>query len=182
MDRFRFKLDEKAYLNDLEFLVNIDSGTRTVGGIEKIAGFFKSKYEALGFEVITRVFEKSVGPCLEIKNKSADHFDLLLSGHMDTVFPIGTAKERPFTIKRPKAFGPGVNDMKGSLLMKYYALKGLQEKSLLNGRSLCIALNNDEDIGSPPSKGWLGDLAQQSKTAFILEPARANGALVKLRK
>lgn len=171
-----------TYLEELKYLVNIDCGSKTPQGTTVVAKFFDKKYKALGWSVNTHQFHEEIGPCLEITNTKTDAYDVLLIGHMDTVFPEGTVNERAFTIKDNKAYGPGVIDMKASLLSVYYALKTLQEENKLQGASICVALNSDEEISSRHSNLWIQELAKKSKYAFILEPARKNGALVNERK
>lgn len=175
-----FDLD--AYLKDLEYLVNIDSGSRYVEGVAKVAEFFSQRYLKMGWKVQVHHFDSAVGPCLEIVNRESDSYDVLLMGHMDTVFPVGTAAERPFTIKDEKAFGPGVNDMKAGLLNIYYVLSTLQSTGKLNNASICVALNCDEEISSKYSRPWLEELSQKSKLALVFEAARTDGNLVNRRK
>src|SRR5206468_8312117 len=104
-----------TYLQDLEQLVNIDSGSANQQGIARVAEILSEKYAAMGWTVQTHQFDPAAGPCLEISNKPGASYDVLLIGHMDTVFPAGTAIERPFSVKGTRAFGPGVSDMKSGL-------------------------------------------------------------------
>ena len=174
-----FSLEE--YLKELEHLVNIDSGTYDPG-TEKIAEYFKGKFEALGWMVTARQVNEKVGACLEITNKQAAQFDILLIGHMDTVFAKGTAEERPFSIKEDRAYGPGVVDMKASLLSVYHAVRHLQATGGLGQAAVCIALNSDEEISSKYSRPWLEELAGKSRYALVLEPARGDGSMVNTRR
>ncbi len=170
------------YLEDLKYLVNIDSGSDYPEGTAKVAEFFERKFTAMGWQVKTNNLDALVGPCLEIVNSSSESYDILLMGHMDTVFKTGTAAERPFVIQGDKAFGPGVNDMKAGLLSIYYALRSLQDEDELNNISVCIAFNSDEEISSKISRPWLEALSRKSKYALVLESARADGNLVNKRK
>lgn len=173
--------DVNQYLNELETLVNIDSGSNYSNGVKKVADYFKKKYMEINWLITEHNFDDSVGPCLEIKNSEADNYDILFIGHMDTVFPAGTVEKRPFTLRDNRAYGPGVIDMKSGLLSLYYVMKLLDLKKD-NKPSFCIALNSDEEISSKFSSPWLEGLAKKSKYAFVLEPARKNGALVSERK
>lgn len=177
-----YKFDLQNYLKELEYLVNIDSGSRNPRGISKVADFFIKKYLDIGYSVKTHEINEEIGPCLEIENCSSERYDILLLGHMDTVFEIGTAKERPFTIIDNRAYGPGVIDMKSGLLSMYYALKEIYEKELGKNLSIKIILNSDEEIGSRGSLEIINRAAAKSNVVFVLEPARANGALVLQRK
>lgn len=176
------EFDLQLYLKELEQLVNIDSGSYSPQGTAKIAEYFKQKYEELGYIVTLHPGSSSAGPCLEVHNDDSDRYDVLLLGHMDTVFPDGTAKERPFTIKAGRALGPGVSDMKSGLLSLYYALKAIHQEKLDEDISICILQNSDEEIGSVSSKELIEKLAAKSKLALVFEAGRENGDLVLQRK
>lgn len=175
-----FSLDQ--YLKELEFLVNFDSGSRIPEGTAKVADYFTEKFEALGWNVRRHAISEEVGPCLEITNGRTDRYDILLIGHMDTVFPRGTAAARPLRIEGDRAYGPGANDMKASLLSAYYALAALGADSALAGASICLLMNSDEELSSIYSRPLIEKLAQQSDYAIILEPARKGGEMVKQRR
>lgn len=176
----QFSLDQ--YLKELEFLVNFDSGSRIPEGTAKVADYFTEKFEALGWNVRRHVISEEVGPCLEITNGRTDRYDILLIGHMDTVFPRGTAAARPLRIEGDRAYGPGANDMKASLLSAYYALAALGADGALADTSICLLMNSDEELSSIYSRPLIEKLAQQSDYAVILEPARKGGEMVKQRR
>lgn len=178
----KIAFDVAAYLTDLEYLVNIDSGSRDPEGTTKVAAFFRERFTDLGWKVLESNPDPSVGPCLTIVNTSKANYDVLLMGHMDTVFKAGTAAERPFTITKGMAHGPGVADMKAGLLYIYYVLSSLQAEGCLKDTAVCVALNSDEEISSKFSRPWLEELSRKSQYALVLEPARANGNLVNTRK
>lgn len=171
-----------TFLQELEYLVNIDSGSRCPEGTAKVADYFRKKFENIGWKVQTHHTSPEVGPFLEITSGSQDQYDILMIGHMDTVFPEGTAAQRPFNIKDGKAYGPGAIDMKASLLLVYYAMCQLQAEGKLENSSICIAMNSDEEISSVYSRPWIEKLAQNSRYALVLEPARVNGDMVNKRK
>lgn len=175
---YHFNLDE--YLADLEFLVNIDSGSRIPGGTTRVAAFFEEKYIALGLTVKKLSFSEDLGPCLEIRNKPDTKPEVLFLGHMDTVFPKGEAEKRPFTRIGDHAFGPGVADMKGGLLSTFYLVRQLIAENA--DLSFCIALNSDEEISSITSQDWIKSLARTASFALVMEPGRKNGEYVVERK
>lgn len=178
--KMEFVLSE--YLKELEYLVNIDSGSHDPAGVANIAAYFTEKFSELGWTIKTHHLHPEVGPCLEITNNSTDKFDMLFIGHMDTVFAKGTVAKRPFSIKDNRAYGPGVVDMKASLLSVYYAVKHLQTHGLLDHVSVCIAFNSDEEISSKYSRPWLESLGAKSRYALVMEPARADGSMVNTRR
>ena len=174
-------MDVKRFLDRLERMVNIDSGTTTVDGIEKVADILEEIYLGLGLTVKRMTFMPEYGSCLEVRNKPEDDdIDLLLIGHMDTVFPPGTAAARPFTIDGNTAYGPGVADMKSGDLL----IAEIMEELLKEGTNLNIAIvhNCDEEYGTVSARDWLGDIARKSKYCLDFEPGRPDGSFVKARK
>ena len=178
----RTPLDIESYLKDLETLVNIDSGSHDRAGVLKVSEFFTEEFTKLGWQVSSHEVDDDLAPCLEMRSPNAgDTFDILILGHMDTVFPKGTAAERPFRIKDGRAYGPGVMDMKAGDLFALYLARALHQSGE-EMPSICVAFNSHEEIGSRKARPWIEALAAKSKQAFILEPARANGDLVYERK
>lgn len=176
----KYKFNLENYLEDLEEIVNIDSFSKSNAGTEKIAKLFRKKYDDLGFDTELHYKSNEVGPCLVASNCENEESDILLIGHMDTVFEMGTAKKRPFRIENNIAYGPGVVDMKSGLLNIYYALKSLDEEEKLP--RVRILHNSDEEISSIYSEDIIKYFAKKSKCVVVLEPARSNGSLVYERK
>ncbi len=95
---------------------------------------------------------------------------LLLLGHLDTVWPLGTLKTMPFREANGRLWGPGVLDMKAGVVMALTALSSLHKLNL--SRPVTLLLNSDEEIGSPASRAITERIAQRSSAAFVLEPAQ----------
>ena len=177
------ELEKQCYLDELAKLVNIDSVSSESEGAGKIAAFMREKYESIGWSVEEVSLSESIAPCLKIVNKEAEHYDVLLLAHMDTVFPLGTAAKRPFRIEGSRAYGPGVIDCKAGMLSGYYALANLQARGALQEAAICVFLNSDhEGISSRYSAGYSTELAGKSRYVLVLEAGRANGNLVHKRK
>ena len=175
-----FSLNE--YLEELRPLIDVDCGTYTVEGIEFIATQFEAKFAEMTGWSVKRVDCGKAGLGLEIRNKpEADVIDVMMIGHMDTVFPVGTAAARPMTNDAEKAYGPGVSDMKSGLLNIVYAMRNL-DQAVLDKLSICICMNPDEETGSLDSVEWIQSVAKNAKNVLVAEAARADGGLVKARK
>ena len=173
--------DLNEYLNELEKLVNIDSGSRVPGGPDQIADYFEGKYTLLGLQVRRIRTDGANGPILEIRNRpETPRMDVLLMGHMDTVFPEGEAEHRSFRMENGTAYGPGVADMKAGLLSTYYLVKNLVEQQA--DLSFGVCLNSDEEISSLHSQDRIQELAAISDVCVVMEPGRKNGAYVSERK
>ena len=76
---------------------------------------------------------------------------ILLIGHMNTVFQAGDAAKRPFRVANGRAYGPGIMDDKGGIVIALYTLKILQDLDFKNFAQITLLLNSNEEIGSPGS-------------------------------
>src|SRR5699024_3624845 len=118
----------------------------------------KEKYEQIGF-IVSEQENQEIGNHLVLQHKEAKDPEILIMAHMDTVFPRGTAKERPFSIRDGKAYGPGVIDMKASKLC-CYTLKALIVKQIPGYKNVEIVLNSDEEIGTVSSRPLIEEKAK----------------------
>jgi len=95
----------------------------------------------------------------------------LLIGHYDTVWPVGTVKERPFSIDGNVMHGPGSFDMKGGLAQIVLALSAIRELDLDTSVVPVVFVNADEEIGSRSSTRYIRWLAEHADRALVMEPA-----------
>jgi len=172
------------FLAELEALVNIDCGSYTPAGVNRVADFVQASLAELGATVERIPHEPDDGESqlgdLVVGALPGDGPRLLLIGHMDTVFGEGTVAERPYTVRGDRALGPGTSDMKGGLLAGLHALAALQAAG--TRPNVTFVANPDEEIGSIFSVQRIRRLAPQHDVALILESARANGDIVSARK
>lgn len=173
----------ESYLSDLKALCAIDSGHHYGPGAEAVADFFEARYQALGLHTERRHYQdNTVAPFLLVSNSEEEDFDVLFIGHMDTVFPVGTAAQWPLTELEPGIVsGPGCADCKGGCLLLYYTIRQLMEEGKCNFR-FRIAMNSDEERRSDYSRAYFEELAQHAKYCFVYEPGRPNDEFVYQRK
>jgi glutamate carboxypeptidase len=177
----------QACLDDLRTLVGIDCGTYLSDGVNLVADNMAKAFAARGWR-IERIphfpgpDEPRFGDILVATLDGRGDRRVLLVGHMDTVFPEGTAAARPFRTEAGRAFGPGVSDMKGGLLVGFHAVTCLQEVGFDDFASITYVCNPDEEIGSPFSGPVILDRAREADACFVLEGARENGDIVSARK
>jgi glutamate carboxypeptidase len=101
---------------------------------------------------------------------------VVLLGHLDTVWPMGTLARWPFEIDGDRVTGPGVFDMKGGLVQLFASLEQLDD---LDG--VAIVINSDEEIGSTSSQALIEETCRGTRAALVLEPS-SDGALKVERK
>lgn len=106
---------------------------------------------------------------------------VVMIGHHDTVWPIGTLNTMPFAVNKGVITGPGTDDMKGGNLIALYAAARVQKKlGSLDG--LSIFINGDEELGSPSSRHLIETEAQGASAALVFESGGPDGELKAARK
>lgn len=102
---------------------------------------------------------------------------VLLLGHHDTVWPMGSLETHPWSLEDGIARGPGVFDMKTGLVQMFHALGSLPS---LEG--VCVLVTGDEETGSDTSRPLIEEMARQCAATFVLEASGDGGALKTARK
>ena len=121
---------------------------------------------------IKRHGQRESGDLLELRfgPQRSSRRPVLLLGHLDTVWQIGTLKKMPWREADGRYWGPGVLDMKAGVMMALAALRALREIKV--NRPVILLLNSDEEVGSTVSRPTTERLALQSSAVFVLEPAQ----------
>ncbi len=175
------KINVEKYLSELEVLVNMDSGQGNPEGITAVGKFFADRMEKCGWICEQVDVGDKTGKCTVIKNREADRFDLMLVGHVDTVFPKGETAKRPFRRDAERAYGLGVIDMKQGALEMLCIMENLPE-NVNESLNIVAIFNPDEEIGSPYSTPLIESYAKLSDHAFVFEAATTDGSHTIQRK
>lgn len=168
----------------LEALVVCESPTRDKERVDKLGTFLRERFADLGAEAsaahdslygdhLTFVFADGV---------AAAEPAALVVGHCDTVWPVGTLAQRPFTVNGGKAWGPGTFDMKAGIVIAEFALRAIREAGARLPRPVIVFLASDEELGSPSSRDTLFAHCRRAAYALVLEPPLADGRLKTARK
>ncbi|WP_246573619.1 M20 family metallopeptidase [Kineosporia corallincola] len=161
-------------LDDLRTLVEIESPSGDLAALGASAGAVASILERrLGGRAV--LVDSPAGP--HVRWSGGGPPRVLVLGHHDTVFPVGTLARRPFTVQNGKAYGPGVFDMLGGLVQAVHGLALLDDRSGVE-----ILVGCDEEVGSGASRALIEDLARQCRAALVFEGAGEGGALKTGRK
>jgi glutamate carboxypeptidase len=178
---------EAEFLDELEAMVNIDCGSYSPRGVNRVVDICERRFRSFGWDVDRRGHEPAngepqLGDLLIGTLRGSGGPRVLLVGHTDTVFDDGTAAERPFRTDDGRAFGPGVSDMKGGLLSGFFATHALQDVGADAFEHITYVCNPDEEIGSIFSGPVIRELAGTHDVAYVLEGGRENGDFVSARK
>lgn len=171
----------QTYLEDLRTLVSIDSGSYHQAGVNAVNDWLETRLAGLGFAV-ERQPHPELGDNLLGIRRGSGRGKIVLLGHSDTVYPPGTAVQRPMVIQGDKILGPGACDMKAGLLNGIYALEALQAIGFDAYETLYYLAVPDEEIGTRHSIPLIRATGRQADAVLTLESARENGDIVTARK
>jgi len=152
----------------LRELVELESPT---GRTRAMADRMSEQLERLGGEV------REAGEHV-VADFAGEGPSLLLLGHLDTVWDVGTLGRLPWRVEDGRAYGPGVYDMKGGLVIALAALAAATP----GRRAVRFVLNADEEVGSPTGREVIAEAADGAAAAFVVEPPLPNGGLKTARK
>ncbi|HEU5038442.1 MAG TPA: M20 family metallopeptidase [Nocardioides sp.] len=165
-------MDLRQVLADIREMVECESPSADLEAVARSA------------DVVARVGERRLGVAPErIVTDGVTHLRwrlgtgpsrVLLVGHHDTVWPIGSLATHPFTVADGVLRGPGCFDMKAGVAMMFHAVAGMD--------GVTILLTGDEELGSPTSRGLIEDEARRAEAALVLEASADGGALKTERK
>ncbi len=172
--------EEARSLQLLEAMVNINSGTLNTAGVEQVARKMETELKALGFDVRWLPMSQvgRAGHIVATHKGSGKGKRMLLIGHMDTVFEPDSPFQK-YERRGDIVEGPGVNDMKGGLVIMVGALRAMQAAGTLKDADITIVLTGDEERAGRPlsiSRAPLIDAAKKSDLALEFEGlAQENG-------
>jgi len=167
----------------LQQAVEIESPSGSKANVDRMAAFFASEFKRHRGNV--RVLpHPSAGAavCAEFWGGIRGLKPILLLGHHDTVWDLGTIKKMPFRVRKGSAFGPGILDMKSGLVCGLWAVRALQALGVEPRSPVRFFLNPDEEVSSVAFRNTIEAEAKRARAVLVLEPAAAGGALKTARK
>ena len=165
-----------------ERLVNIDSGTGDVEGVNAVGAIAMEELKKLGASIETIPALPAYGDNIVASFAGLGKGKILLMAHMDTVFKKGTAKERPFRIEGNRAYGPGVSDDKAGVVVALSVLKMLDDLKFKDYARITLLLNTNEETGSRGSRVLIEKLAKEHDVTLNLEGGRMGDGITIWRK
>jgi glutamate carboxypeptidase len=180
-----FKDRRDAIVSTIRYLVEIESPSDNKAAVNRIAEAVAEEFSRLGGEL--RFHQaKDFGSHLQVNFGGKSAKPVLLLGHYDTVYPLGTLAAMPCRIEHNRLTGPGVLDMKSGIGLMLHALAALQDWHKEDGglpRPVTVFLVSDEEVGSESSRAITEALAKKSAAVLVLEPSYGfQGAVKTARK
>jgi len=181
LDYCKGKLE--AMLDCLRQTVEIESPSSSKAAVDRLAGFLAKEFKRCAGRV--RLLEHPAAGCA-IKAtfwpERHKQKPILLLGHLDTVWELGTLARMPFRVRGRQAFGPGILDMKSGIVIGLWAIRALQALGISPASPVHFFLNPDEEISSVAFRDEIIAEAKRARAVLVLEPAAIGGALKTARK
>jgi glutamate carboxypeptidase len=172
-----------AMLETVRQMVEIESPSDNKAAVDRLGRWLAGKFEALGGH---SKFHRTTdfGDHLQVDFPGRDRRQpVLLLGHLDTVYPLGTLANMPCREASGRLHGPGTLDMKSGIAMMLYAIDAMRDQGGTVPRAISVLLVSDEEVGSSSSRRITEELAKKSAAVFVLEPSYGpKGAVKTARK
>ncbi len=172
-----------ALVHCLRQAVEIESPSLNPAAIDRMANFFAEEFSKRGAKV-QLLSHATAGSAVvaEFWEGAGGRKPLLLLGHLDTVWEIGTLAEMPFQVREGRAYGPGIYDMKSGIVCGLWAVQALAALNIKPPGPVRFFLNADEEVSSVAFRDELLAEARRARAVLVLEPAAAQGAVKTSRK
>ena len=163
---------QPALLRLIQSLVRAESPSDDKAAVDACGALVTARAAAAGGHVKLHR-QRAFGDVIEARfgPRRKGNRPVLLLGHIDTVWPVGTLKAMPCRMGEGRLWGPGTLDMKAGVAIAFTAIEMLAEADLLE-REIVLLLNSEEEIGSPVSRPITESLAQDCSSVLVLEPAQ----------
>jgi glutamate carboxypeptidase len=163
---------QPAMLQTLQHIVEMESPSDNKAAVDKLGEYLAQEFERQGGRVKFHRAEE-FGNHLQVSFPgTAGQKPVMLLGHFDTVWSMGTLANMPFRVADGRIHGPGVLDMKAGIVMMMYALRALRELDVRGHRPITIFLDTDEEVGSESSRPITEAIARECEAVLVLEPAQ----------
>jgi len=170
-----FQKQQPKIVKTIRQFVEIESPSDVKQSVDRLGTVLASRFAELGGRIRVHPAEK-FGNHLQVDFKGRgprDQKPVLLLGHMDTVYPIGTISKMPCRVIKDRLHGPGVLDMKSGIALALHAMEAMLKWNAGKlPRAMTVLLVSDEEIGSASSRAITETLARKSAAVLVLEPAQ----------
>lgn len=175
-------LRQREMVEQVREMVACESPTHNKQACDTLCSYLEERFQALGGRAKVHRQTKA-GNHLQVDFAAPrGRKPILLLGHYDTVYDLGTLAGMPWREHRGRLYGPGVFDMKGGIAQIMFALRALQEVKGGLSRPVIVWLVSDEEEGSDSSRALTEKLAAKCEAVLVCEPAGPGGALKTARK
>jgi glutamate carboxypeptidase len=173
----------RPMLECLRKMVEIESPSSSKPGIDRLARFLAGELRR-GEGKVRLMEHPTAGSAVWAEFWAGKRMQkpILLLGHLDTVWELGTLAQMPFRVRGGRAFGPGILDMKSGIIIGLWAIRALEALRISPPGPIRFFLNSDEEVSSVAFRKVILEEARGARAVLVLEPSAAGGALKTARK
>lgn len=170
--------EKSTYLETLKNLVNIESGSKDLDGLDKISKYIAEQFKEIGADVsiipsndIYKMDDTPdrVGPVVKAVFKGKGRSNIMMIAHMDTVYSRGMLKQQPFKIEGNKVYGLGILDDKQGIATILHTIKSLKSLNYNDYGTITVMINSDEEISSPGARKLITEEARNKDLVLSFE-------------
>src|SRR6201997_5744605 len=177
-----FETRQEEIVHTIREFVAIESPSDNKLAADRMGALLAARFETRGGRARVHRAE-DYGDSVQIDFPGREKIKpVLLLGHFDTVYPLGTLASMPCHVVGGRLHGPGVLGMKSGIALMMYAIEALQTWHRGVPRPVTVLLVSDEEVGSHSSRKITETLARESSAVLVLEPAGPRGAVKTARK
>jgi len=174
-------------LDCLRRAVEIESPSNSKAAVDRLAAYLAREFRRQGARVQVlnhRTAGSAVAAEFFSRRTASERRakPILLLGHLDTVWDLGTLERMPFRVRGGRAYGPGILDMKSGIVCGWWAIRALQALKIHPAGPVRFFLNSDEEVSSLAFRDRILAEARKARAVLVLEPAVPGGALKTARK
>ena len=180
MDPNALPFDTDTMLEGLRAWVECESPTFDAASVNRMMDLASRDLALAGARIERIAGRMGFGDCVRatFPHSNPNEPGILVMGHMDTVHPIGTLRDLPFRREGNKAWGPGIQDMKGGNYLSIEAIRQLARAGIATKLPITVLLTSDEEVGSPSTRDVIEAEASRHRYVLVPEPARGDGGVV----
>lgn len=174
-------------LDALRRVVEMESPSLSKPHLDRLAKYFAQEFRKLGGRV--RLLQhRAAGAAVAAEfwggagGTRQQPKPILLLGHVDTVWDVGSLRRMPYRVRAGRAYGPGILDMKSGIICGLWAIRALRACNISPASPVRFFLNSDEEISSLAFRKQILSEAERARAVLVLEPSAAGGALKTSRK
>jgi glutamate carboxypeptidase len=178
------RVDSDAILEDIRSIVEIESPSRNVEGVNRVLDAIMRFFEGTGAICERQPTISTLGDILRVRcDPIRNEPGILVLSHMDTVHPVGTlAGKLAWRREGDRVYGPGIYDMKGGLAIAVAAYRRIARAQRRTPLPITFLFTPDEELSSPASRSFIEREARGHRYVLVTEPARDGGKIVTARK
>lgn len=180
MDHMSLPFDTDKMLNGLKPWIECESPTFDAAAVDRMMDLAAYDLAAAGAEIERIPGRMGFGGSVRARfpHKDFGKPGILISGHLDTVHPIGTLEVNPWRIEGGKVYGPGIQDMKGGNYVSVEAIRQIALAGLETPLPVTVLFTPDEEAGTPSTRELIEMEARKNKYVLVPEPAKPDGGAV----